>query len=110
MNVLCQLSDEALLRALEEAEIDDPSVASMDDHGLIYTSRRMGLDLSGLPILIDFGQMCYGEEWNTKWSMPDLYRAPEVLLKLPWSYPVDVWSVAVMLRRIPCVTPMGPID
>lgn len=29
--------------------------------------------------------------------MPDLYRAPEMLLGLPWSFPVDVWSIGVMV-------------
>ena len=30
--------------------------------------------------------------------MPAVYRAPEVILGMEWSYPVDVWSVAVMVR------------
>ncbi|OQV11245.1 Protein kinase domain-containing protein [Cladophialophora immunda] len=32
--------------------------------------------------------------------MSDLYRAPEVLLKLPWAFPVDVWSVGVMTLEL----------
>lgn len=29
--------------------------------------------------------------------MSDLYKAPEVLLGLPWEYPVDVFSIGVMV-------------
>ena len=38
------------------------------------------------------------EPGNSDWWMPDLYRAPEVLLVLPWGYPVDMWSIGVMVR------------
>ncbi|GAM91389.1 hypothetical protein ANO11243_094390 [Dothideomycetidae sp. 11243] len=53
--------------------------------------------LAGIPVLTDFGQMRHIEPQNTGWCMPDVYRAPEVLLKLPWGYPIDVWSVGVMM-------------
>lgn len=34
---------------------------------------------------------------NNDWWMSDLYRDREVLLQLPWSYSVDVWSISVMV-------------
>lgn len=34
---------------------------------------------------------------NDEWVMPDLYRAPEVLLKIPWTFQIDMWSVGVMV-------------
>lgn len=39
------------------------------------------------------------EEENRDWWMSDLYRAPEVLLQLPWGFPVDIWAIGVMVRR-----------
>lgn len=57
------------------------------------------VELSGIPILTDFGQMRLAEPINNDWWMSDSYRAPEVLLKLPWGFPVDVWSVGVMVSR-----------
>jgi len=34
------------------------------------------------------------------WWMSDQYLAPEVTLKLPWNFPVDLWSVVVMVAYI----------
>lgn len=60
----------------------------------------MAPQLGGVPILTDFGQMRLAEEGgNREWCMPDIYRAPEVLLKLPFSFPVDMWSIGVMVSR-----------
>jgi serine/threonine-protein kinase SRPK3 len=55
------------------------------------------LELSGILVLTDFGQMRLAEPMNKGLWMSDLYRAPEVLLNLSWGYPVDVWSVGVMV-------------
>lgn len=56
------------------------------------------LELSGHPWLTNFGQMRVVEgRINQDWWMSDLYRAPEVLLQLPWGYPVDIWSIGVMV-------------
>lgn len=56
------------------------------------------LELSGIPILTDFGQMRPLEPGNRDWWMPGLYRAPEVLLNLPWGFPVDIWSIGVVVN------------
>ncbi|KAL4921326.1 kinase-like domain-containing protein [Aspergillus aurantiobrunneus] len=32
--------------------------------------------------------------------MSDLYRAAEVFLQLPWGYPVDIWSVGIMILEL----------
>jgi serine/threonine protein kinase len=29
--------------------------------------------------------------------MPDVYRAPEVVLDMPWSYPIDIWSLGMVV-------------
>lgn len=30
--------------------------------------------------------------------MPDIYRAPEVILNMTWDYKVDIWNVGMVVR------------
>jgi serine/threonine-protein kinase SRPK3 len=94
---LTEIEDEVSLKDIEEQESQNPSEPIIA-HGVpVYRSRTPMLELSGVPILTDLGQMRLAEPGNRDWWMSDLYRAPEVLLKLPWGFPVDVWSVGVMV-------------
>ncbi|KAK2757613.1 hypothetical protein FQN54_004582 [Arachnomyces sp. PD_36] len=103
-NVLMQLEDHSSLKELEDQESLDPSTPIDTAEGAappVYRSRETKLELSGLPVLADFGQMRLAEgQTNKDWWMSDLYRAPEVLLGLPWEYPVDVWSIGVMTLEL----------
>jgi serine/threonine protein kinase len=95
-----QLEDHSSLKDIEDQELRSPSVPVTTTNGAapVYRSRQTNLELSGLPVLTDFGQMRLAEgQTNQDWWMSDLYRAPEVLLGLPWEYPVDVWSIGVMV-------------
>lgn len=95
-----QLEDDNSLQEIEDQESRDPSVPIITTHGAtpVYRSRQTKAQLSGLPVLADFGQMRLAEgQTNQNWWMSDLYRAPEVFLGLPWEYPVDVWSIGVMV-------------
>ena len=88
---------------LENRELEDPSVPIIGDDGApFYTTRQTRFAMTGHSILTDFGKMRSFEpgKLNAEWCMPDLYRAPEVLLKLSWHHSVDVWSVAVMVCKI----------
>lgn len=96
-NVLTEADDEIIFKYIEDEELQDPSVPIMSNGDIIYKSRTPMLELSGGPVLTDFGQMRLAEPVNKDWWMSDLYRAPEVLLNLPWGYPVDIWSVGVMV-------------
>ncbi|KAK2810901.1 hypothetical protein FQN50_002492 [Emmonsiellopsis sp. PD_5] len=102
-NVLMQLEDNSSLKDIEDQESQGPSVPIVTTDGAapVYRSRETKLELSGLPVLADFGQMRLAEgQINQDWWMSDLYRAPEVLLGLPWGYPVDVWSIGVMTLEL----------
>ncbi|EXJ83982.1 CMGC/SRPK protein kinase [Capronia epimyces CBS 606.96] len=99
-NVLTAASDEIIFKNIEEQESQDPGTPIMNDGVPIYRSRSSIVELSGIPILTDFGQMRLADPMSNDWWMPDLYRAPEVLLKLPWAFPVDVWSVGVMTLKL----------
>ena len=98
-NVLTAAEDEIIFKDIEDQESQDPSTPIMKDGVPLYRSRAAMVELSGIPILTDFGQMRLAEPMNNDWWMSDSYRAPEVLLKLPWAFPVDVWSVGVMVSR-----------
>ncbi|PYI02578.1 kinase-like protein [Aspergillus sclerotiicarbonarius CBS 121057] len=99
-NVLMDLEDDSSLKDIEEQESQDPSTPIMSQGIPIYRSRATMLELSGIPILTDFGQMRPAQPENRDWWMSDLYRAPEVLLQLPWSFPVDIWSIGVMTLEL----------
>ncbi|KAJ6189768.1 protein kinase [Penicillium mononematosum] len=102
-NVLMLLEDHSSLKDIEDQELRSPSVPVTTTNGAapVYRSRQTKLELSGLPVLTDFGQMRLAEgQTNQDWWMSDLYRAPEVLLGLPWEYPVDVWSIGVMTLEL----------
>ena len=64
----------------------------------VYISRRFGLpeEFGGI-ILSDFGSAVSGELERNHAAQPKIYRAPEVMLKAPWSYPVDIWNVGAMI-------------
>ncbi|KAL1845540.1 hypothetical protein Daus18300_014503 [Diaporthe australafricana] len=52
---------------------------------------------NGQLVLSDLGSAKFGQETFTGDMMPDVYRAPEVILGMEWSSKVDLWSVGVMI-------------
>jgi serine/threonine-protein kinase SRPK3 len=60
----------------------------------IYISQPMPLT-KGLPFLTDFSEARFGDSKHTGVIMPNVYRAPEVILDMEWSYPVDVWGLGM---------------
>ncbi|KAJ6028853.1 hypothetical protein N7540_004429 [Penicillium herquei] len=104
-NVLIRIEDDSSLKDVEDQETRCPSlpVLSMVNGTtkIIYRSQPTILEVSGHPILSDFGQMRLVEGCiNRDWWMSDLYRAPEVLFQLPWGFPVDIWSLGVMTLEL----------
>lgn len=64
----------------------------------VYASRQFELPKTfGRAILSDFGSAVRGDEKRDHDAQPNVYRSPEVMLKTEWSYPVDIWNVAVMV-------------
>lgn len=54
----------------------------------------------GAPVLCDFGSAVLGDEKHSEDIQPDIYRAPEVILEVPWTYSVDIWNVGCMIWNI----------
>lgn len=50
--------------------------------------------------LIDFGQVVFNEDCHKPTISNRFYRAPDVVLKLRWSQPVDVWSMGCILYEL----------
>ncbi|KAJ5936660.1 protein kinase [Penicillium verhagenii] len=105
LNVLMEIDDDTSLQDIEDQESQDPSLPITSAIGampiVVYKSIPAMLALSSHPILTDYGQMRLVEGClNQDWWMSDLYRAPEVLLHLPWGFPADIWSIGVMTLEL----------
>lgn len=48
----------------------------------------------------DFGCSYYHEKRTKDEVQPRIYRAPEVILDLPYGYPCDIWSVACVVYEL----------
>lgn len=98
-----EIDDHNSLQDVENQESQDPGVpiTSTIDGDMpivVYKSRPTTLAVSGHPFLTGYGQMRLVEGCvNQEWWISDLYRAPEVLPHLPWGFPVDIWSIGVMV-------------
>lgn len=96
--MLHSIIDETLLIDFTAAEMEHPSPRKTIDGLPVYASRRFGVPkIHGVAVLSDFGSAVKGEERRNHNAGPDIYRAPEVMIKADWSYPVDVWNVGVMI-------------
>ncbi|KAE9404244.1 kinase-like protein [Gymnopus androsaceus JB14] len=94
MNVHLRIEDESILRYFEESEMSDPSPRKVYGDRVIYESRGLRAPKSsGRPVLCDF-------DTYTGDIQPYVYRAPEVILGIPWTYSVDIWNVGVMIWDI----------
>ncbi|KAK3113767.1 hypothetical protein LTR53_008600 [Teratosphaeriaceae sp. CCFEE 6253] len=99
-NVLTKAEDDTDFQLIEAAESQHPDTPVLDGEYPVYRSREAPTVVVGYPYLTDFGTARLADPINTGWCMPDLYRAPEILLGLPWSFPVDVWSIGVITLQL----------
>lgn len=64
----------------------------------IYLSRPLPISY-GTPVLCDLGEARIGTDQQQGDIMPDIYRAPEVILNMTWDYKVDIWNVGMVVRQ-----------
>jgi serine/threonine protein kinase len=50
--------------------------------------------------LIDFGSSCFQGQQVFEYLQSRYYRAPEVMLRRPYSYEIDMWSFACLLLEL----------
>lgn len=82
-----------------EGECNDPAERKILKDRIIYNTRHFSQDLKGLPRICDFGEARFADgdfELNDD-IMPDVYRAPEVVMRMAWNNKVDIWSVAMVV-------------
>ena len=58
--------------------------------------------------IIDFGASC--KDWNSGffYVQSRYYRAPEIVLGLPYDHAVDMWSVGCILYELAIGSPLFP--
>lgn len=96
-NILMGIDDESVLSEYEKDELEHPVPRKLVDGRTTYLSRPLSLTF-GPPVLCDLGEARLGDEEHQDDIMPDVYRAPEVILGMKWSYKVDIWNVAMVVR------------
>ncbi|KAE8322327.1 kinase-like domain-containing protein [Aspergillus sergii] len=98
-NVLLSVEDESILVDLEEAERSSPGPRKVVGDRVIYSSRDLGMPkVHGRPILSDFGEARFSSSLGKQWEdvQPFVYRAPEVILRMPWNEKIDIWNIGVL--------------
>jgi hypothetical protein len=94
------IEDDAIFKSFEEEEWAEPSLRKIDGDRIIYATRQVGVpDNPSHAVLCDFGDAQFGEEMYIGEVMPDLYRAPEIVLGIPWNEKIDIRSVGLMVSE-----------
>jgi dual specificity tyrosine-phosphorylation-regulated kinase 1 len=58
--------------------------------------------------VIDFGSSCHSHQRLYKYIQSRFYRAPEVVLELPYGHPIDMWSLGAILVEMHTGEPLFP--
>jgi hypothetical protein len=109
--MLMGVKDDSIFARYERYEAKRPCPRKELGDRTIYLSSPM-LYSSGLPAISDLSEARFGESKHTDHIMPDLYRAPEVILGMSWSYPVDIWGLGMVVSphtSVCCVTTISAI-
>lgn len=62
---------------------------------------------SGLKI-IDFGSSCFNDKRVYTYIQSRFYRAPEIVMGIPYSHAIDMWSFGCILAELFCGFPLFP--
>ncbi|TDZ49723.1 Serine/threonine-protein kinase SRPK [Colletotrichum trifolii] len=99
-NIMLSILDEGVLDDLVRDEWDLPSARKILPDRTVFSSTGLEIpDNPGQPVIADFGNArldegAFGFEDE---AMPDLYRAPEILLGVPWDDKVDIWALGLLM-------------
>ena len=91
-----EIHDASKLAKFEQDEAEYPSPRKELDDRYIYLSQRIPLT-RGEPKITGLSEARFGEIKYTDLIMPSVYRAPEVILGISWSYPVGVWALGMVV-------------
>ncbi len=99
-NILLGINDRSIIQKFIKAEQEQPSPRKVVNGYTVYASRAFDSPSGGsigLPLLSDFGTAVLGDVEQTHYAQPNVYRAPEVCLQVPWSYSIDIWNVGCLV-------------
>ncbi|KAF2760067.1 putative CDK4/6 [Pseudovirgaria hyperparasitica] len=97
-NILLGIENKSILDEFAKHELEYPTPRKIDGARVVYESRDLDNTTNpGRPVLTDFGEARLMEDSHTGLIQPTQYRAPEVLLGLPWDHKVDIWNVGAMI-------------
>ncbi|KZZ89350.1 protein kinase domain protein [Moelleriella libera RCEF 2490] len=100
-NIMFEIGDESVLHDFERGELQHSSLRKELDGRIIYESRELGMPKKmGAPVLCDLGSAVIGDTKHLEDVQPNIYRAPEVILEVPWTYSIDIWNVGCMIWDI----------
>ncbi|KAG6099016.1 hypothetical protein E4U31_004584 [Claviceps sp. LM219 group G6] len=91
---------ESVLSDFEQEQLDDPCPRKEVDGRTVYESRLLpSPKILGAPVLCDFGSAMRLDDGIPRLEdiQPSTYRAPEVILEIPWTSSVDIWNVGCMI-------------
>lgn len=92
------MKDGTIFKSSEQEEMDEPSLRKVDGERIIYASRPLDIpDDAPLNVLCDFGDAQFGNETYGGEVMPDLYRAPKIILRINWNEKIDIWAVGMLV-------------
>jgi serine/threonine-protein kinase SRPK3 len=95
------ITDFSVFADFEEEEIHNPCPRKEVEGRTIYTSRAIkSPGQIGPPVLCDFGSAVFGDSEHLDCVQPNVYRAPEVTLRAPWDYKIDIWNVGCMVNAL----------
>lgn len=97
--MLLGVHDDSVLAKFEQNEIENPCPRKELDDRTIYLSRPMPLT-KGEPSITDLSEARFGNQTHTDRIMPNIYRAPKVILGHPWSHPVDVLGLGMVVSLL----------
>ncbi|KAI0003443.1 kinase-like domain-containing protein [Xylariaceae sp. FL0662B] len=97
-NIMFGIEDDTVFSDFEEQELRNPCPRKELEGRTIYTSRELRMPKEwGAPVLCDFGSAVPGDREHLEDVQPNIYRAPEVILEVPWTYSIDIWNVGCMI-------------
>lgn len=99
-------ADSSMLTEYEDEELKSPSPRKDVGGRFVYQSRDMGMPKDvDRPMLCDFGScvpLDDGKEHRED-IQPEIYRSPEVILDVPWTYSVDIWNVGCVVSSVSAI-------
>ena len=95
-------ADDSVIQDFECEQLRNPCPRKVLPERTIYQSRQLNMPRAvGEPVSCGFGSSVPLDDGveHQEDTQPDVYRAPEIILDIPWSYSVDIWNARCCLKR-----------